>query len=178
MLKYLNSGDVAGDRNRVVGYAAGVFYNTSGGKETMKEEKRVGVDLGLGEQDKKTLHHIARTVIENKARGKAIPEFRVDAPILKENRGAFVTLQKKGQLRGCIGYIEGRAPLFKTIEEMAEAAAFRDPRFSPVKERELPELDIEISVFAALHRLKHGEEVALVLFDFRTLVAVTAVLHV
>jgi hypothetical protein len=44
VLKYANSGDVTGDRSRVVGYAAGVFYMTAGGKEKMKEEKKVGVD--------------------------------------------------------------------------------------------------------------------------------------
>ena len=159
VLKYLNSGDVTGDRSRVVGYAAGVFYKTVGGKEKMKEEKKVGVDLGLNEEEKKTLHHIAKTVIENKARGKAVPEFKIGSPILKENRGAFVTIQKKGQLRGCIGYIEGHGPLHKTIEEMAEAAAFRDPRFSPVKEKELPELDIEISVLTSLKRIKDVNEI-------------------
>jgi AmmeMemoRadiSam system protein B/AmmeMemoRadiSam system protein A len=159
VLKYLNSGDVTGDRSRVVGYAAGVFYKTVGGKEKMKEEKKVGVDLGLTEEEKKTLHHIAKTVIENKARGKAVPEFKIESPILKENRGAFVTIQKKGQLRGCIGYIEGHGPLHKTIEEMAEAAAFRDPRFSPVKEKELPELDIEISVLTPLKRIKDVNEI-------------------
>jgi AmmeMemoRadiSam system protein B/AmmeMemoRadiSam system protein A len=159
VLKYLNSGDVTGDRSRVVGYAAGVFYKTVGGKEKMKEEKKVGVDLGLNEEEKKTLHHIAKTVIENKARGKAVPEFKIESPILKENRGAFVTIQKKGQLRGCIGYIEGHGPLHKTIEEMAEAAAFRDPRFSPVKEKELPELDIEISVLTPLKRIKDVNEI-------------------
>jgi AmmeMemoRadiSam system protein B/AmmeMemoRadiSam system protein A len=159
MLKYLNSGDVTGDRSRVVGYAAGVFYKTVGGKEKMKEEKKAGVDLGLSEQDKKTLHHIAKTVIENKARGKAVPEFKLESPILKENRGAFVTIQKKGQLRGCIGYIEGHGPLHKTIEEMAEAAAFRDPRFSPVKEKELPELDIEISVLTPLRKITDVREI-------------------
>ncbi|MGA2317072.1 MAG: AmmeMemoRadiSam system protein B [Thermodesulfobacteriota bacterium] len=159
VLKYLNSGDVTGDRSRVVGYAAGVFYKTVGGKEKMKEEKKVGVDLGLNEEEKKTLHHIAKTVIENKARGKAVPEFKIESHILKENRGAFVTIQKKGQLRGCIGYIEGHGPLHKTIEEMAEAAAFRDPRFSPVKEKELPELDIEISVLTPLKRIKDVNEI-------------------
>jgi AmmeMemoRadiSam system protein B/AmmeMemoRadiSam system protein A len=159
VLKYLNSGDVTGDRSRVVGYAAGVFYKTVGGKEKMKEEKKVGVDLGLTEEEKKTLHHIAKTVIENKARGKAVPEFKIESPILKENRGAFVTIQKKRQLRGCIGYIEGHGPLHKTIEEMAEAAAFRDPRFSPVKEKELPELDIEISVLTPLKRIKDVNEI-------------------
>jgi len=159
VLKYLNSGDVTGDRSRVVGYAAGVFYKTAGGTEKMREETKVGVDLGLSEQEKKILHHIAKTVIENKAKGKPIPEFKVDSPILKENRGAFVTIQKKGQLRGCIGYIEGRGPLYRTVEEMAEAAAFRDPRFMPVNEKELPELNIEISVLTPLKKITDINEI-------------------
>jgi AmmeMemoRadiSam system protein B/AmmeMemoRadiSam system protein A len=159
VLKYLNSGDVTGDRSRVVGYAAGVFYKTAGGTEKMKEEKKVGVDLGLSEQEKKALHHIAKTVIENKAKGKTVPEFKVDSPLLKENWGAFVTIQKKGQLRGCIGYIEGRGPLYRTVEEMAEAAAFRDPRFMPVHEKELPELDIEISVLTPLKKITDINEI-------------------
>ncbi|HMK51705.1 MAG TPA: AmmeMemoRadiSam system protein B, partial [Thermodesulfobacteriota bacterium] len=164
VLKYANSGDVTGDRSRVVGYAAAVFYKTAGGKEKMKEEKtkeekKVGVDLGLNEEEKKILHHIAKTVVENKARGKAVPEFKIESPILKENRGAFVTIQKKGQLRGCIGYIEGHGPLHKTIEEMAEAAAFKDPRFTPVKEKELPELEFEISVLTPLKRTKDVNEI-------------------
>jgi AmmeMemoRadiSam system protein B/AmmeMemoRadiSam system protein A len=159
VLKYLNSGDVTGDRSRVVGYAAGVFYKSARGKEKMKEEKKVGVDLGLNEEEKKALHHIAKTVIENKVKGKPVPDFKIESPILKENRGAFVTLQKRGQLRGCIGYIEGHGPLHNTIKEMAEAAAFRDPRFSPVKEKELPELDIEISVLTPLQRIKDVNEI-------------------
>jgi hypothetical protein len=159
VLKYLNSGDVTGDRSKVVGYAAGVFYKAAGEKEKMKEEKKVGVDLGLTEAEKKTLHHIAKTVIEYKVKGKPVPDFKIESPILKENRGAFVTLQKKGQLRGCIGYIEGHGPLHKTIEEMADAAAFRDPRFSPVKEKELPELDIEISVLTPLKRIEDVNEI-------------------
>ncbi len=159
VLKYANSGDVTGDRSRVVGYAAGVFYKTAGGKEKMKEEKKVGVDLGLTEEEKKTLHQIAKTVIENKVKGKAVPELKIESATLKENRGAFVTIHKKGQLRGCIGYIEGRGPLHKTIEEMAEAAAFRDPRFTPVKEKELPELDLEISVLTPLKRINDVNEI-------------------
>ena len=159
VLKCLNSGDVTGDRTRVVGYAAAVFYKTAGGTGKMKEEKKVGVDLGLSDQDKKSLHQIAKTVIENKVRGKAAPEFKVESPILKENRGAFVTIQKKGQLRGCIGYIEGQGPLYKTIEEMAEAAAFRDPRFVPVTEKELPDLEIEISVLTPLKKITDVNEI-------------------
>jgi MEMO1 family protein len=159
VLKYLNSGDVTGDRSRVVGYAAGVFYRAAGGTEKMKEEKKVGVDLGLSEQEKKALHQIARTVIENKAKGKPVPEFKIDSPTLTENRGAFVSIHKRGQLRGCIGYIEGRGPLHRTIEEMAEAAAFRDPRFMPVTDRELPDLEIEISVLTPLKKITDVNEI-------------------
>lgn len=159
VLKYLNSGDVTGDRSRVVGYGAGGFYKAAGGKEKMKDEKKVGVDLGLDPEEKKTLHHIARTVVENKARGKAVPEFKIESSILKENRGAFVTIHRRGQLRGCIGYIEGHGPLHKTIEDMAEAAAFRDPRFSPVRESELPELEFEISVLTPLKKIKDVNEI-------------------
>jgi len=158
VLKYLNSGDVTGDRGHVVGYGAAVFYKSIGGIK-MKNEKRVGVDLGLSEQDKNALHHIVRTVIENKARGKSVPEFKIESSILKENRGAFVTINKKGQLRGCIGYIEGHGPLHQTVQEMAEAAAFRDPRFSPVKEKELPELEIEISVLTPLKKIADVNEI-------------------
>jgi len=158
-LRYANSGDVTGDRSRVVGYAAAVFYKGEGGNEKMKEEKKVGVDLGLSDQDKKTLHQIARTVIENKTKGKPVPEFKIDSPMLQEYRGAFVTLQKRGQLRGCIGYIDARAPLGKTVEEMAEAAAFRDPRFPPVTERELPDLTIEISVLTPFKKISDVREI-------------------
>jgi len=125
----------------------------------MKEEKKVGVDLGLTEEEKKTLHHIAKTVIENKVKGKPGPDFKIESPILKENRGAFVTIHKRGQLRGCIGYIEGHGPLHKTIEEMAEAAAFKDPRFTPVTDRELSELELEISVLTPLKRIKDVNEI-------------------
>jgi hypothetical protein len=160
VLKYLNSGDVTGDRSRVVGYAAGVFFKQAGGAEKMKEErKKVGVDLGLNEQEKKILHDIVTSVVENKAKGKPVPGFHVDSSVLKENRGAFVTITSRGQLRGCIGQIEAREPLYKTVEEMAEAAAFRDPRFMPVTENELPELKYEISVLTPLRRIKDVNEV-------------------
>lgn len=159
VLKYLNSGDVTGDRSRVVGYTSAVLFRAKGGETKMKGEKKIGVDLGLSEQDKKILHQIAKTVIENKVKGKPVPEFKVDSPALKENRGAFVSIHKRGQLRGCIGYIEGHGPLYKTVEEMAEAAAFRDPRFSPVTEKELPELDIEISVLTPLKKITDVNEI-------------------
>ena len=125
----------------------------------MRGRERAGVDLGLSDHDKETLRHIAKTVVENKARGKQVPEFTVDSPVLKEKRGAFVTINKLGQLRGCIGYVQPYKPLYQTVEEMAAQAAFNDPRFDPVTEMELPDLEIEISVLTPLRRIKDVEEI-------------------
>lgn len=65
---------------------------------------------------------------------------------LEEVYGAFVTLKLHGQLRGCIGNIVGADKLYRTVWDMAQAAAFHDPRFSPVTREEAGELEIEISI--------------------------------
>ena len=163
VLKYANSGDVTGDRSGVVGYMAAVMYNskpTSEG-EGKKESEKAGVELGLSAKDKKTLMQIARTTIEKRVKGEKVPEFTVESPILKEKRGAFVTIHKHGQLRGCIGYIEAIKPLYITIREMAEAAALNDPRFPPVSPQELPSLDLEISVLTPLKKIKDTNEIVI-----------------
>ncbi len=121
--------------------------------------KKPSDPIDLSEEDKKTLHQIARTTIESKLRDKTPPKTAIESPVLKENRGAFVTLNKRGRLRGCIGYIEGHGPLHKTVEEMAEAAAFRDPRFTPLQEEELSDLEIEISVLTPLRKIGDVSEI-------------------
>jgi AmmeMemoRadiSam system protein B/AmmeMemoRadiSam system protein A len=162
VLKYANSGDVTGDKSGVVGYMAAVMYDSkaSSSKEKMKSEgKKVGVDLGLSDEDKKVLMDIARKTIQCKVKGDELPEFKVDSPILKENRGAFVTIKEHGHLRGCIGYMEAIKPLYITIQEMAEAAALRDPRFPPVTKEELDKLELEISVLTPLRKIKDINEI-------------------
>lgn len=72
----------------------------------------------------------------------------VQDPALLAPCGAFVTLHAHGQLRGCIGLIEARRPLWETVRDMAIAAAVEDPRFSPVTAEELNDLDLEISVLS------------------------------
>ena len=150
VLKLTTSGDVTGRKSPgdyVVGYMAAVLYQGV--------EKSGG---GLTEEDKRVLHHIARRAIEEAARGKPVPECTVNSRALREKRGAFVTLKKRGRLRGCIGCIKGVKPLYKIVGEMA-AAAFHDPRFRPVTEIELPDLEIEISILAPLKRIKDVEEI-------------------
>lgn len=67
-------------------------------------------------------------------------------PLTTEQRGCFVTLTKRGSLRGCIGYIEPIMPLYKAVIENAKNAALEDPRFTPVAPHELSEIKIEVSV--------------------------------
>jgi len=149
ILKYANSGDVTGAKGSVVGYVSAVIFKNPGGD--MKN--KVGCDLGLTKEEKELLHHIAKTVIERRLKGEAIPQFDVSSETLREQRGAFVTLNKHGSLRGCIGYIEGYKPLYEAVAEMAEAAAFRDPRFMPLTQDELKDIEIEISVLTPLKRI-------------------------
>jgi AmmeMemoRadiSam system protein A len=111
------------------------------------------------EVEKRTLIGIVKTVIKCTLEGKAIPKFRIDSPALQEKRGAFVTLKKHHRLRGCIGHIEARKPLYKTVEEMAAAAAFNDPRFPAVRSDEYNDLSIEISVLSPLKRIEDISEI-------------------
>lgn len=153
VLKYANSGDVTGDRSRVVGYAAAVFYKNPLAMEKEMGQRKVGISLGLTEGEKKTLRQIAQSAIEGRLKGARPAKVEALTEILKEKRGAFVSLHKRGQLRGCIGHIQGTKPLYQTVEEMAAAAAFEDPRFNPVAVEELKELELEISVLTPLRRI-------------------------
>lgn len=154
-----NSNDVVGEKGGYcVGYAAVAIYEQSA-VDTSQKKGKVGVEVGLGTEDKTRLLEIARTTIETKVQGKDTPQFEVDSDILQEHRGAFVTLHMNGHLRGCIGYIEPIKPLHLTVQEMAESAALRDPRFSPVTENELDDLEIEISALTPLRKIESVDEI-------------------
>jgi len=158
ILKYANSGDVTGDRQGVVGYAAAVFYKKhAAGRSPAGGD--AGVVSGLSDDEKRQLLAIARKSIELQLRDQALPEFSRDLRSLHENRGAFVTLKKNEELRGCIGSFEARGSLYKTVEEMARSAAFHDPRFPPVSANELKEMKIEISVLSPLRKIKSIDEI-------------------
>jgi AmmeMemoRadiSam system protein B/AmmeMemoRadiSam system protein A len=160
VLHYANSGDVTGDHSGVVGYMAAALWSDSQKSQRNESKKKgVGVDLGLTSEEKAQLLAIARDVVESYCRGEKAPEFEANSPTLREPRGAFVTLHKEGKLRGCIGHIRAKEPLVKTIIEMAEAAAFNDPRFPPVSSKELGLLEYEISVLTPLQRIKNVDEI-------------------
>jgi AmmeMemoRadiSam system protein B/AmmeMemoRadiSam system protein A len=159
ILKYLNSGDVTGDRSGVVGYAAAVFSRNSGSPEKEPDRKKTGISLGLTDEEKKALRQIAQSAIERRLKGEKPPRTDIAGGHLKENRGAFVSLHRHGQLRGCIGTIQPNRPLYQVVEEMAAAAAFDDTRFSPLSASELKDLDLEISVLTPLQRVEEVKEI-------------------
>ncbi len=115
--------------------------------------------MALTREERITLLKIARAAIEAELKGEALRLPAVSSPGLMERRGAFVTLHKHGQLRGCIGNFVSEKPLYETVADMALSAAFHDPRFRPLEARELPEIDIEISALTPLTPVSSPEEI-------------------
>lgn len=108
---------------------------------------------------KKMLLEFARKTIVNFLNSEKVPLARDFDVALKRKQGAFVTLRKKEDLRGCIGHIENDRPLCETIGSMALQAAFNDPRFQPLTVDELPEIEIEISVLTPDKKIDDAEEI-------------------
>ncbi len=132
-----NSGDTAGPRNQVVGYGAYSFYDPSPGG-------------AFDDTDRSRLSDIARESIKHGLEhGKALA-VRVDEwpQSLRSLGASFVTLKKRQTLRGCIGNLEASRPLVEDVAENAYAAAFRDPRFPALTEKEFDQLEIGISVLS------------------------------
>ncbi len=146
VLGYANSGDVTSDRNRVVGYGAVLFSLPS-------------EDFSLNDTEKKALLAMARKTVDEYVQKGSVPQFEVKEKKLLEKRGAFVTLTKKGSLRGCVGYTSPVFPLHRVVTEMAVAASTRDGRFAPVKKDELKDIHIEISVLSPLKPVGKIEEI-------------------
>ncbi|MFC2115701.1 AmmeMemoRadiSam system protein A [Bacteroidota bacterium] len=117
----------------------------------------------LSEENKKTLLEIARKTIETFIEtGKTLPLNNADySPSLQAHNGAFVSLHKKGQLRGCIGRFMPEKPLYEVVRNMSIAASTRDHRFKPVKAGELDEIELEISVLTPPQRIYDPSEIQL-----------------
>jgi len=106
--------------------------------------------LQLNDAQKDRLLELARTALEEAVRSGKVPEMAESEEALETPCGAFVTLTRRGRLRGCIGHIEAARPLYATVRECARAAALYDPRFEPVTPAELSSLHIEISILSPL----------------------------
>lgn len=147
VLKYANSGDITGDRSRVVGYGAIAL---------LKAQSRTAAQqpFSLGAREKSELLALARRSVEYAVKeGKAFEPTPSSGESLNQEHGAFVTLTESGQVRGCIGYTFAVKRLYMTVRDTATLAALRDPRFPPVSVSELPQLVYEISVLSPLRRV-------------------------
>lgn len=178
VVKYANSGDVTGDRSAVVGYLSAVAYKEDKSTKiyTIDEDAEVpdleeeggsvevspasAVDFGLSDDDKKSLLKLAREAISAALEGRSLELDKSRyTGVLAEKRGAFVTLTIKGNLRGCIGYIQPVKPLYETIAEMAVQAAVHDPRFTPLTTSEFEQVEVEISVLTPMTDVTDPSEV-------------------
>lgn len=147
LLHYANSGDTAGDRDRVVGYAAIAFY----GDTTNMDNKNDTAHAISAEQGKILLTLVRLTIAHRLGLSVAADERKKNEDqmrdrIFQQDRGTFVTLHRHGQLRGCIGTIAPVESIATGIRRNAVNAAFGDPRFPPLTSSEFNEIDIEVSI--------------------------------
>ncbi|MFC1811855.1 AmmeMemoRadiSam system protein B [Thermodesulfobacteriota bacterium] len=157
LLHYSNSGDTAGDRSRVVGYAAIAFY----GGSTMQNNSDSAQPLSH-EQGQVLVKLARQTVMERLGQKMADAEADVLGVDLTDidfqvRRGTFVTLHIDGQLRGCIGSLAARESIIDSVKHNAINAAFRDPRFPPLTTEELDTVDFEVSLLSEPQPLEYRD---------------------
>lgn len=151
VLNYTNSAQVTSDfepGNWTVGYVSCAI-------------DRQSEVVMLNKNQRKRLLEIARDSINTYLKTGKKLEVKEEDPLLNQNLGAFVTLHENQQLRGCIGNIVGRGPLYLTVRDMATEAAVGDPRFAPVKFSEMENIEIEISVLSPLKEVRSADEIEL-----------------
>jgi AmmeMemoRadiSam system protein A len=114
----------------------------------------------ITEEQKQALVSLARDAVRAAVTGTGAASPAALAA-LPPASGAFVTLKKRGQLRGCIGTLECRRTLAEEVARVAVSAARDDPRFEPVDPSELNELDVEVSVLGPLEIIDAGDPSAI-----------------
>ena len=141
LLDLRNSGDTQGARDRVVGYGSWTVSEPDGGLA----DRRMTA-LGHG----RLMLGIARAAIRQGLDGGKRPSIAWDRvpSALREDGAAFVTINLRGRLRGCIGSLVAHRPLADDIAQNAWKAAFKDPRFSPLTREEFQACEIEISLLS------------------------------
>ena len=150
ILDYADSSDSAykTPEDRVVGYFSAAIYSE------VSDER-----FDLSPAEKEELLNLARSAIETFILEKRVLEYQPQSAVLMTRKGAFVTIKKKGALRGCIGYIQPTSPLYQTVVQAAIFAASRDQRFLPLSAEELPQVEIEISVLTPLRKISNPSRV-------------------
>lgn len=157
LMKYTTSGELTGDYAHSVSYASICFTGTP---ESAPEESGGYVPLTAGEQETllQLARHTLKTFLETGKPPGDLDRFEITES-MKRDAGAFVTLKKKGNLRGCIGYLQGIKPMYKAIMDNTISAASKDPRFPAVARSEEPLIHMEISVLSPVVKVKDIGEI-------------------
>ena len=159
LVSYYASGDEANDYRHSVSYA-GIVFTAQGQWGPPPAEKDApkpaaeAIDAKISEAGQKKLLDIARNTLVAVTEGKDLPELKLDDAELQGRNGVFVTLNKKGELRGCIGNFSPKTPLYQTVAAQTQQSALKDPRFPAVRAIEVGDIDIEISVLMPEKALK------------------------
>jgi len=162
IISYSNSGyNSVGSTDRVVGYGAVVISKGKALPLLDVDTVITNNSYNLTSSDKQELLKYARETLDQYFEAQIVPLPRDINPMLKIKRGAFVTLKKDGELRGCIGHMAEDTPMCTTIGAMALQAAFNDTRFDKLTQNELSRVEIEISVLSAFTQVKNADEIVL-----------------
>jgi hypothetical protein len=165
VVSYANSGDgLVGDVSRVVGYGAVVYTTGQANDQILGPFRHPPVPATarpLEAAEKKWLLSFARETVHRYLTTETVPLPRAFPPQLEYRQGAFVTLKKHGELRGCIGHMAEDMPLARTTGLMAMQAAFNDSRFSPVTLSELVDLEFEVSVLTPFKPIASANEIVI-----------------
>ncbi len=116
-------------------------------------------DFVLGPDEKREILRIARATVSEFLCAGRIPPGRPHRRSLLAHAGAFVTLRCADELRGCIGTQTEESPLYRTVQEMAVAAATRDPRFPPLRLDEIDGITLEVSVLGGRTIIRDPREI-------------------
>jgi AmmeMemoRadiSam system protein B/AmmeMemoRadiSam system protein A len=164
LISYANSGDAAvGEYDRVVGYGAVIFAPGPASADAAPVLMR-SADSTAGEltaADKKALLALARRSIEWYLDSGMTPLPRNFAAAARVPQGAFVTLKKHGELRGCVGHMAEDLPLCRAVCGMALMSAFEDQRFQPVAADEMKDIEVEISALTPFKRIPGAGQIVL-----------------
>jgi AmmeMemoRadiSam system protein A len=116
-------------------------------------------DLQLSPRARDELLDLAFQAIIDSVMSRQTPGAQPTDPELNQRAGAFVTLMRNGDLRGCVGHTQADMPLWQVVHQMAISAAEEDPRFFPLTQRELDDLEVEISVLSPLTHVDNVEQI-------------------
>lgn len=162
LVSYANSGDSpVGDYDRVVGYGAVVFASGDAPKEPyplMLTSSDSGF-VEIEQADRRELLSLARKTVQWYLDSGVAPLPRRFGAAARIPQGAFVTLKKHGELRGCIGHMAEDMPLCRTVAGMSLMAAFEDQRFNPVTEDEMKDIEVEISALTPFKKIPSADSI-------------------